>query len=119
MAAHWQTIREAADDLGVAPETLTRRMRSGRSEAGPVLSGAGEDAPVPPPTGMPYPRPQTGATAGEPLPPPLPKPPLCTLPPARPLPPTGSLPTPSSPQRRASDASAVAAAAAQTYVPPR
>jgi hypothetical protein len=97
-------------------------MRSGRVEsaAGAPTTGVSEDAPLPPPPAMPFPRPQPGATAvpaGE-LPPPLPRPPLCSLPPPRPLPPSGML-TPGAPHRRASDAAAIAAAAAHTYVPPR
>jgi hypothetical protein len=117
MAGNWQTVREAADELGVAPETLTRRLRSGRAAA---AVGAGEDAPAVPPPAAPFPRPQPGATAtGEIRP--LPKPPLCTLPPAKPLPAPGALPTPSTPHRRASDASAAAeaAAASRALVPPR
>jgi hypothetical protein len=117
MAGHWQTVREAADELGVAPETLTRRLRSGRPEssvAGAPSVRVNEDAPVPPPPAMPFPRPQPGAANEQPQP--LPKPPLCTLPPARPLPPAGAFPAPA---RRVSDASAAAASAAQTYSPPR
>ena len=68
MAGHWQSVREAADELGVAPETLTRRLRSGRPD-GVAASGA----PIPPPQNLPYPRPQPVGSSQ--TPPPLPKPP--------------------------------------------
>lgn len=130
-AGHWQSIREAADELGVAPETLTRRVRSGRTDGaaapaeGSVHAQQYEDAPPPPSTPTPRPQPTAGP---DDLPPPMPKPPLCTLPPGRPLPPPGWVTprpqagiVPAMPLRRVSDATAVAAAAAASgnYVPPR
>jgi hypothetical protein len=140
-AGHWQSIREAADELGVAPETLTRRLRSGRPESSSAAAdGAGvdaafaqqqDDAPLPPPTGSSAPRPQPAAPATTvEQPQPLPRPPVCTLPPGKPLPPSGwvaprsypTMPPPTPmPLRRATDAAAIAAAAAASsaYVPPR
>jgi hypothetical protein len=141
-AGHWQSIREAADELGVAPETLTRRLRSGRPEhgqsgvpdveAGYASQEEEQGAPLPPSASTSAPRPQPQRqSADNDLPPPLPKPPLCTLPPGKPLPPSGWVvappprpqpaAVPAVPLRRASDAAAIAAAAAASshYVPPR
>jgi hypothetical protein len=104
MATQWHTVREAAEALGVSPDTLVRRMRSG-VVAQECAAPLNEDAPVPPAPAMPAPRPQSKSAPSPELPP-LPKPPLCTLPPAKPLPPASVL---QHPARRTSDAATIAA----------